>query len=204
MNKVALLIGGNPGARQSLIEQATGLIQERIGTVVAVYRVYETEPWGDFEIENSKLKIENFLNRALMVETPLDAHAVLREALEIEKDLGRARPNLSILNSQFSIKKYHSRPMDIDLIFYNDEVIDTPDLQIPHPRMHLRRFVLEPLAEIIPDYRHPLLQHTIRELLDELQNEPPQGAEGLQAGVITPAHRSTQIMEPRLRGDRNT
>lgn len=94
--------------------------------------------------------------------------------------------------------------MDIDLIFYNDEVIDTPDLQIPHPRMHLRRFVLEPLAEIIPDYRHPLLQHTIRELLDELQNEPPQGAEGLQAGVITPAHRSTQIMEPRLRGDRNT
>ncbi len=58
--------------------------------------------------------------------------------------------------------------MDIDLIFFNDEVIDTPDLQIPHPRMHLRRFVLEPLAEIMPEYRHPVLGKTIKEMLDEI------------------------------------
>ena len=67
---------------------------------------------------------------------------------------------------------YSSRPMDIDLIFYNEEVIDTPELTIPHPRMHLRQFVLEPLAEIMPDYRHPVLGLTVKEMLDKLKENP--------------------------------
>ena len=162
MNRVALLIGGNQGDRRRLIEQATVLIQERIGTVAALSSFYETEPWGDFETEGGRRKPENFLNQALLVETSLNAHEILCEALYIEAALGRVRP------TTVHPRKYHSRPMDIDLIFFNDEVIDTPDLTIPHPRMHLRRFVLEPLAEIMPDYRHPLLKKTVKEMLHEV------------------------------------
>ena len=81
MNRVVLLIGGNEGDRELLIEQATEQIRERIGSVVALSSVYETEPWGNFEIENSKLKIENFLNRALLVATTMSPWQVLRTAL---------------------------------------------------------------------------------------------------------------------------
>ncbi len=164
MHRVALLIGGNQGDRRALMEQATVLIGQRIGTVVAVSSVYETDPWGDFGDEQPL----SFLNRALLVETQLSAHEVLKEALLIEAILGRMRPQLSTVNCQSSTRKYYSRPMDIDLIFWDDEVIDTPDLTIPHPRAHLRRFVLEPIAEIMPDYSHPVLKKTVKELLNEV------------------------------------
>ena len=160
MNRVALLIGGNQGDRQALIEHATVLIRERIGAVVAVSGIYETEPWGDFGDDRP----QNFLNRALLVETTLSAHEVLHEALAIEADLGRSRSSRDSRLSRAS-RLYHSRPMDIDIIFFNEEVVDTPDLIVPHPRMHLRRFVLEPLNEIMPEYRHPLLGKTVKELL---------------------------------------
>ena len=163
-NSVVLLLGTNQGERMVLLMRAIAAIARRIGTVSCASPVYETEPWG-FEAEQS------FLNQAIVVDTDLDAHEVLKKALEIEKELGRVRPDnkdsFSVLSSQFSVKEYSSRPMDIDLIFYNGGIIDTPDLQIPHPRMHMRRFVLQPLLSIIPDFVHPKLLKTVRSLYED-------------------------------------
>lgn len=154
-NTVVLLIGGNQGDRQQLIDEASCLIEERIGNVCLSSPIYETEPWG-FEAE------QNFLNQALVVDTLLSAEEVLHTALDIERQLGRRRPFIDPEH-----KHYVSRPMDIDLIFYNSLACDTTELQLPHPRMHLRRFVLQPLADIIPHFRHPMLHKTIQQLLEE-------------------------------------
>ena len=212
MPKLYLLIGGNQGDRQQMITQATDLIRQRIGSVVACSPIYETAPWGLFAPDETP---QGFYNQALQVETPLPPHDALKEALDIEHQLGRRRKKIveslelkvdsgiphpdnsqfstlrkaseegksqdlhysepkqcleEILNSQFSILNsqfYSSRPIDIDLIFYDHLVIDTPDLTLPHPRMHLRRFVLEPLCDIAPDYIHPIFNKTLTELLNE-------------------------------------
>ena len=152
MATLYLSLGTNLGDRQSNLETARTLIGQRIGTVQAASGVMETKPWG-FESVNS------FLNMALAVDTGLSPMEALNATQAIEKEMGR--------RSKSRNSHYSDRIIDIDLIMYDDQVTDLPRLKIPHPLMHLRRFVLEPLSEIAPDLGHPLLHKTVKEMLEE-------------------------------------
>lgn len=160
MSDLYLLIGGNQGDRLQLIQRATDLIQQRVGSVAHYSPIYETDPWGTFAEGE---KVQGFLNQAIEVRTSLSPLEALCECLSIETELGRKR-NLGCTTSAKRI--YSSRPIDIDLIFYDGLILDTPELTLPHPRMHLRRFVLQPLSDIAPNLIHPVYNKTIIQLLD--------------------------------------
>ena len=162
---VVLLIGGNQGDRQQLLADAVRLIGERVGTVSRCSSIHETQPWG---FQSDQL----FLNQALVVDTHLSPHQVLHQALDIEQQLGRIRPSQSTPIDPLAPRTYHSRPIDIDLIFYDSLVINTTDLVLPHPRMHLRSFVLDPLSEIAPHYIHPTLRKSVFQLQNDLSKHP--------------------------------
>ncbi|WP_285008847.1 2-amino-4-hydroxy-6-hydroxymethyldihydropteridine diphosphokinase [Pedobacter faecalis] len=148
---VFLLLGSNMGDREKLIENAVKKVEETIGPVVSRSAVYHTAAWG-------KEDQESFLNIAVAVKTTLAPLAVLEAALLIEEELGRVRQ-----------EKWGARLIDIDIILYDNEVVDLPGrLQIPHPEMQRRRFVLEPLSEIAPQRMHPVLNKSVAELLQGL------------------------------------
>lgn len=147
MNKAYLLIGGNTGNRQNFLQQARDYIQQRAGSVRCASKIYETAAWG-------KTDQNAFLNQVLLIETTLEPQLLLETLLEIELQLGRIRQ-----------EKYGPRTMDIDILFYNDIVLQTPTLTVPHPALPDRRFALQPLAEIAADYVHPVLNKNIQTLL---------------------------------------
>lgn len=128
---------------------AAALLAERVGDVLALSGFYETEPWG-FQSENT------FLNAALQLETALSPLELLKATQEIEIEMGR---------TQKSNGAYHDRIIDIDILLYEDLVLQTPELTLPHPLMHERLFVMEPLAEIAPNVIHPVFKKPVISLL---------------------------------------
>jgi 2-amino-4-hydroxy-6-hydroxymethyldihydropteridine diphosphokinase len=148
-----LLLGCNLGNKKKQIYEALDLIPEMIGEVTKRSSFYETEPWG-FSSE------EFFLNIAMQTLTSLSPEEVMRKIDEIEKRFGRER----------SDSGYSSRTMDIDILFYDDLVLDQDILKIPHPLLQDRRFVLVPLDEIAHDLIHPVSRKTVGELLLECKD----------------------------------
>ena len=176
MNRAYLLLGSNMGDRQQMLDSAVEMLVERLMPdylevedlcdAVNTSEVVETEPWG-FDSD------QKFLNQAFMVLTDLSASQVLDVCMDIERELGRVRGADSTgANGE---RVYSSRVIDIDIIFFDkdgkSEIIDTPQLQVPHPRMHERMFVLEPLGQIAKDYIHPVFAKSVGTLKKELKKK---------------------------------
>ena len=154
-NHVYVLLGGNIEPRVKYISKAKFELQSRLGKVLIESLVYETEAWG-FSTD------KKFLNVVLKMETKLNAELFLEEALKIESELGRQRSEG---------ESYSSRTIDIDILYFNSEIIQSKTLVVPHPRIHLRRFTLVPLVEIAADFVHPVFKKTNQELLSHCDDE---------------------------------
>ena len=144
IHQVFLGLGSNLGNKEEHIRKAISLIGERVGTVLRQSTLIETEPWG-FESEN------RFLNGVILCETELTPRQLLKTTQKIERELGRIKKSASTHSSHLSpltSHHYKDRPIDIDILLYDDLVVDEPDLKIPHPLMHQRDFVMIPLNEI--------------------------------------------------------
>ncbi len=151
--EIYLLTGSNIEPRLLFLNEASKLINLEVGRIMGESSVYESAPWG-FDAETP------FLNQVLCVKTILSADEVLQRILMIEKELGRKRRG----------NEYISRKIDIDILYYEDDVIETEDLNIPHPRMHLRKFTMLPLAEIAGGFIHPKFKKSNQDLLKTCQD----------------------------------
>lgn len=148
MKNIFLGIGTNLGNREANLYEAVTRITELTGSIVALSSVYETDPWG-FQSDN------RFLNMVIKIETDRSPHGLMEEIFLIEENMGRVR----------SGNQYSSRVIDIDILLFNNLIIEEKNLVIPHPRMHQRRFVLVPMCEIGGDIFHPVLKISMVSLL---------------------------------------
>lgn len=153
MNNAFLGLGTNLGDRKRNLREAIKLTEENIGRLLKSSSVYETEPWG-FDADT------NFLNMVIEVETIYSSEEILNKILEIEARLGRER----------SQDRYSSRIIDIDILLYDNIIVNQKGLKIPHRLMHERRFVLMPFCEIAPDLIHPVFQKSMSVLLEECRD----------------------------------
>lgn len=143
-----LSLGSNLGDKKRNITTAVGLLAERVGEILALSNLYETQPWG-FQSEHT------FVNSALIIETSLDPFELLDQTQSIEKEMGRTEKTQD---------GYQDRIIDIDILMYEDIILDTQELTLPHPLMHKRNFVVGPLAEIASTLQHPVLKKSIGEI----------------------------------------
>ena len=147
-HQIVLSIGSNQGNRLENIESCIALIHQEIGTVIQVSKLYETPAWG--------FESDSFYNCALLLHSTSSAQKILSQVLKVEKKLGRIRSNQ---------QGYQSRIIDVDLIVFDDEIIDSEKLQIPHPLMQNRKFVLLPMLDLKLNWKHPVIQKSITELI---------------------------------------
>ena len=148
---VTLIFGGNQGDRKALIDEAVKEMS-KLGKIETRSSLYETAPWG-FESDNT------FLNAVIVMTTELSPMELLDATRLIEIEMGRIEK---------SDGAYHDRIIDIDLLMVDEQILHTERLTLPHPLMHKRSFVMEPLAEVAPLVKHPVFGKTMRELLSEL------------------------------------
>ena len=163
MARVVLLTGGNSGDVKRTLQAAQQLVNAKVGAVLRCSHCYGSAPWG-FEAE------QPFVNQVLVADTDLAPHEVLAEVHRIERELGRNRAAEAVERAATG-RRYVSRPIDIDILFYDDEVIDSERLTVPHPLMGEREFALVPLCEIMRQRRHPVTGRTVGEMLEELRNK---------------------------------
>ena len=146
MSKVYFSIGSNKGNRSGLINEAIDKIDIIIGKVMLKSSIYDTKSWG--------FNSNNFYNICILVESELTPDLILNKILTIEKDMGRLKKT----------DLYSDRCIDIDILFFDNMIINSKSLEIPHPRIQLRKFVLTPMLELTPDLIHPILKKSIRQL----------------------------------------
>ncbi len=166
MHSVTLLTGSNDQAAEAILVQAAELLARRIGQVEGASQIYTSRAWG-FEAENI------FYNQALRLRTALSAEQVLDAAQEVEQALGRRREEEQ-REKELTGQRYASRRVDVDIMFYDDEIIATPRLSVPHPLIQERAFALKPLCEIESERMHPVLHRTLGEIYEDLKQRTEQ------------------------------
>ena len=153
MSKVYLSIGSNKGNRSVLINKAIDEIEKKIGKIISRSSIYQSKSWG--------FDSNDFYNLSLLIDTDIEPKSLLINLKKIEKSMGREDIDGS----------YSDRFIDIDILFYDNIIIDSEDLKIPHTKIEIRKFVLVPMLEIADDYVHPILNKTIRQLDNECDDQ---------------------------------